>query len=275
METSQKQISLFTEDKLMSSQGGSRASHSALPEKEREQKITATSGRKCLEQFGRFNRYGSWAKTFLDLLIGQGDWYSSKCRLTWKMKGTKSHRIYFQLVAKTHRTNGKEFGLLPTPRVSEIEGAAVKNVELNNGSFSRTNKQGVRWGVKLKDVIASGLLPTPEANNFKNGHKTISHRIERKMEQGWTIGLNDRATLGLLPTPTTRDTKGANGEKHMSNGTGRKHLDQLPNALKFQHGITGQLNPLFVAEMMGFPVDWTVLPFLNGETNQLKPTEMQ
>lgn len=283
----------------MSSQGGSRASHSALPEKEREQKITATSGRKCSEQFKRFNRYGSWAKTFLDLLIGQGDWYSSKCRLTWKMKGTKSHRIYFQLVAKTHPTKGIEFGLLPTPRVSETEGAPVTNVEMKNGSFSRTNKKGERWGVKLKDVIASGLLPTPEANNFKNGHKTISHRIERKMEQGWTIGLNDRATLGLLPTPTnsmvtyqdfvqakyhsskrpdygkimlptpsTRDTKGANG-------TGRKHLDQLPNALKFQHGITGQLNPLFVAEMMGFPMNWTVLPFLNGETKALKPTGTQ
>jgi DNA (cytosine-5)-methyltransferase 1 len=29
-----------------------------------------------------------------------------------------------------------------------------------------------------------------------------------------------------------------------------------------------QLNPRFVAEMMGFPTDWTILPFLNGETNQ-------
>lgn len=38
------------------------------------------------------------------------------------------------------------------------------------------------------------------------------------------------------------------------------------------HGINGepgktfQLNPLFVAEMMGFPVNWTELPFQNGET---------
>lgn len=30
----------------------------------------------------------------------------------------------------------------------------------------------------------------------------------------------------------------------MENGTGRKHLDQLPNALKFQHGISGQLIPV-------------------------------
>lgn len=31
------------------------------------------------------------------------------------------------------------------------------------------------------------------------------------------------------PTPATRDYKGANGPDHLENGTGRLHLDQLPN----------------------------------------------
>jgi len=39
--------------------------------------------------------------------------------------------------------------------------------------------------------------------------------------------------------------------------------------------VDGQLNPQFVAEMMGFPEDWTELPFLNGDKNQLKPTVTQ
>jgi hypothetical protein len=34
-----------------------------------------------------------------------------------------------------------------------------------------------------------------------------------------------------------------------------------------------QLNPRFVAEMMGFPPNWTELPFLNGGQNQSKDTE--
>lgn len=51
-------------------------------------------------------------------------------------------------------------GLLPTPRVSDTEGSAVKNVELKNGKFSRTNSKGVRWGVKLKDVVEGNLLST-------------------------------------------------------------------------------------------------------------------
>lgn len=33
----------------------------------------------------------------------------------------------------------------------------------------------------------------------------------------------------LWPTPATRDHKGTNSADHLENGTGRKHLDQLPN----------------------------------------------
>jgi hypothetical protein len=39
-------------------------------------------------------------------------------------------------------------------------------------------------------------------------------------------------------------------------------------------GGTSHLNPRFVAEMMGFPVDWTESPFLSGEQNQSKDTAM-
>ena len=41
----------------------------------------------------------------------------------------------------------------PTPRVSDTEGGLVKNVEVEDGKFSRKNKKGVRWGVKLKDAV--------------------------------------------------------------------------------------------------------------------------
>jgi len=38
-------------------------------------------------------------------------------------------------------------------------------------------------------------------------------------------------------------------------------------------GTTSQLNHLFVLEMMGFPPNWTELPFLNGETKASKLPE--
>lgn len=37
----------------------------------------------------------------------------------------------------------------------------------------------------------------------------------------------------LWPTPSVRDEKGANGPEHLQNGTGRLHLDQLPNFVEF------------------------------------------
>jgi hypothetical protein len=56
----------------------------------------------------------------------------------------------------------KAVKIFPTPRVSDTEGGIVKNVELKDGSFSRVNKDGVRWGVKLKDAVNHlEMFPTP------------------------------------------------------------------------------------------------------------------
>lgn len=72
MQILNKQTSLFGETELTSLQADSLASHSVLPGSEKAQKMTAISGQKCLEQFKRFNRATSWAKTFVGLLIGGG-----------------------------------------------------------------------------------------------------------------------------------------------------------------------------------------------------------
>ena len=49
----------------------------------------------------------------------------------------------------------------------------------------------------------------------------------------------------------------------------------LPQLINNQTGKNSQLNPRFVAEMMGFPPNWTELPFQSGEQSQSKVTEMQ
>jgi hypothetical protein len=48
---------------------------------------------------------------------------------------------------------------------------------------------------------------------------------------------------------------------------GRKRQISLTDFIKRAEiaGITSQLNPRFVAEMMGYPLDWTELPFQSGE----------
>ena len=56
-------------------------------------------------------------------------------------------------------------GALPTPTASDVEGGIAKDVQYKNGHFFRENKEGVRWGVKLRDAIHS--LPTPTASDWK------------------------------------------------------------------------------------------------------------
>jgi hypothetical protein len=63
----------------------------------------------------------------------------------------------------------------------------------------------------------------------------------------------------MLPTPMASDC----GEKL----TGLENQDSLTKRARLETGKTSQLNPRFVAEMMGFPVNWTELPFQNGEQN--------
>src|SRR3990172_8343406 len=109
MQTLQKQTSLFIEEESMYSPEDSPVNPIHLQSKEKGRKMNAISGLKCLEQFGKFSHVGSWAKMFSDLLIGQGDWFSTKCKLTFKLKGTKYKRMFFQLVPKTLRTEETGF----------------------------------------------------------------------------------------------------------------------------------------------------------------------
>jgi len=53
------------------------------------------------------------------------------------------------------------------------------------------------------------------------------------------IGLDNQAKQ--WPTPAARDHKGENSPDHLTNGTGRLHMDQLPNAVA--HGFTHPARP--------------------------------
>ena len=70
----------------------------------------------------------------------------------------------------------------PTPTVSDTEGGIIKNVEYN-GSFSRLNAAGVRWGVKLKDAMAS---TNPEYDQKSNALNPDWVEWLMGLPKGWT-----------------------------------------------------------------------------------------
>ena len=169
------------------------------PVNDSEQRMTATSGHTVLKQFGSFARNGAFSKMFVASLIGMEGWYSTRCRLTWKLKATKLHRFYFQLAVSTLPTEGTEFGLLPTP--------LIKNNE---------NRQSEGYGPNLG--MALGLLPTPTTQEPESEcDLTESGRRKTKAGKG-SRGLNLGRLVGLLKTPTAMDGDVTSGKKNPVSG---------------------------------------------------------
>jgi DNA-cytosine methyltransferase len=113
----------------------------------------------------------------------------------------------------------EELRMWPTPRACDLEGGIVKNVELRNGSFSRVNKKGVRFGVKLKDAV-------------------------HKIEQMWPT---PRAALGM----SFKLTQGMANLRH------KKYLETEVAYVEKAPG--GTLNPMWVEWLMGYPAGYTDL----------------
>ena len=296
MKTLPKQTSISGTERSMFSQEDSPANPSPSLVEERERTITATSGLRCFERYGRYTPLGSLVKTLLEsrrwwspakslrwdaqtifskritYIEKKADSHSTKSAQTSKPKDIPSNRLLFQLAVSERPTEGIESGLLPTPNAMDIP---HKDMEINERGRRNPKKGKTDHSLGLEDMAVAKLLPTPcniEATKFT---KTINPNSQ--MGQGLTA----LAVNGLLPTPTAMEIKhynrvkglkekGAKGMYSRKNGALRPN--GLTDFLDFNNqvgGKTSQLNPLFVEEMMGFPLMWTALPFLSpsGDKN--------
>lgn len=222
---------------------GSRscASRSASRASAKARRTTATSGRRCCGLFGLFDPVGSWARTFSELLIGREEWSSTRCALTWKQQDTKCSRTLYRLAVSALPTDGTDAGLLPIVQT-----------------------QGLKQCEKGKTVFMPlRLLPTPTAIDAGSG------RINRSLSPGAadrpTIAL--AARMGLLPTPTDA-TNSSLPASQVKRKSGLSKMAMQSD--EYLIGAGSRLNPLFVAEMMGFPASWLVSPFLRGAGNPSK-----
>jgi hypothetical protein len=139
--------------------------------------------------------------------------------------------------------------MYPTPRAADVEGGAVKNVQLENGHFFRENKKGVRWGVKLRDAVE--MYPTPTRGMYKQDVKDNGEYARSIKEKGHQIMLP--AFMKLYPTPTTRDHK----DSTLSPAYKNRNSDSLPVKMMKEGKPGGRLNPNFVEFLMGYPMNWT------------------
>ena len=102
---------------------------------------------------------------------------------------------------ETHR-------MWPTPTASEMEGGIIQNVEEREGSFSRRNAKGERWGVKLRDAVAhtEKMWPTPTTQEVEHPNAVLTETGRRKTKDGKdSHSLNLADSVKMWPTPNTLD----------------------------------------------------------------------
>lgn len=222
MKTLPKQTSQSGTAKSMFSQEDSPANLSPSLAEERERTITATSGHRCFERYGRYTPLGSLVKTLME----SRRWWSPAKSLIWdaqtifskrityterkadspstksvqtsKPKDIPSNRLLFQLVPSEHRTEETESGLLPTVQTQGLK---------------QCNKKG------KTEFVPLDLLPTPNAMDIAHKDMEINERGRRNPKKGKTdhsLGIEDMAVAQLLPTPTALDKGGGRINKSLS-----------------------------------------------------------
>jgi hypothetical protein len=155
-------------------------------------------------------------------------------------------------------------GMLPTP--------TLQDARIGPNNIGGSQHRMERGSVALADIALglTGMLPTPRANQVNGcdlNSESLANRNKGNLEE------HIAKWVTMLPTPTTSLTKHSDKEAYWKNRKDKGRQQDLAMVVHNQVGYNSQLNPQFVLEMMGFPPDWTELPFLNGETNPSKPEE--
>lgn len=181
-------------------------------------------------------------------------------------------------------SSGAKFGLLPTPTATD-SGSGRVNRSLSPGAAERPT---------IAMAARMGLLPTPLATDIPHPEK-----VRKLREAGVTLrstALGKRSNMGmtdfldyhgLLPTPNaiegTKGTRTYNPNSQNGRGLSAMACSGMlpsPDANRGKDGSesrrighASQLNPLFVTEMMGYPLGWLVSPFRNGGANHSNASE--
>ena len=204
-----------------------------------------------------------------------------------KRKDIPSSRSIYQLAVSERHIKGSGYGslhpeILPTPDCSD-----------------RRSQKSRQWG--LTNYMKANLLPTPQAWDGKRGGQLVEGNTKTRITgQTYSSNLNDLARSNLLPAPLATDIYHKERVKELkkknvsfhSRINGEIRPNGLMNYLYFNNiippkniekgkrkeclknhssqpksGQISRLSPLFVEEMMGYPLTYLLLPFLsrNGD----------
>ena len=255
-----------------------------------KKEIVVDSGINSPESFAKLSPDLSWLKMSGDscqLIMGGG---SELFYGTWPRWGTMQNGSCYQPPKLELPTDGIGSGLWPTPSASQArsEGMILQmRAKVESGEITREEAERMIGGSQTPARMT--IWPTPAARYFR-GHGSEAG-YHRRRANGHQQSLNEeimwrtpKATDGTNGGPNARDKSGALHlsaqaaqyptlrTRHMRGGTGS--FEQLKK-LEADGVITkkermamaggGQLSPMWVAWLMGWPIEHTALDALATE----------
>ena len=217
----------------------SRARTSALPAKAQESTANAPAcGDRWRELSVRYDRATSSWRTHRSLW----DEDLSACSLTLPKWGSMRDGVLLELLTLERRTAASDVGLWPTPNVPN-GGRSCAHVTDWRGRTAYHNGKKVQVGLEH----AARYWPTPKANDAeKRGNFDTTNKRN---------GLP--AAAKSWPTPVASMSKGSSPASLTRKSGADRSSDRLDHAVMASDG--GQLNPMWVEWLMGWPLGWTDL----------------
>ena len=235
-------------EQLTFSLGDSPASPSPWLESKKAKRTIVTSGRRCSGLSENCARVALSVKTYLESSeLPPGRWLR-----IWSVQAITSSCLILKLRLSELGTDDQGYSspdsqMWPTPTVAGCTIASEKRINLlAAGKTTFTSNQGVHGGVSnLREHVLArtkGLWPMPRANEYKDTLQSVPP--SRQKNPGKCNLTQAVAMEKLFTTPCAGDAQGSHG--------GNNHRS-------LRTDVAGQLNPMWVEWLMGFPIGWTDL----------------
>lgn len=224
-----EQLTLFPAD--------SPASPSPWLESKRAKGMIDTSGRRCFELSPSCARVALSVRTYLESSrLPPGRWSR-----IWSVQAITSSCLILRLRLSERGTGDQGC----SSSASQMWPTQTRMDHAKERMRSTQQKAGSRRSLDLPSAVR--LWPTPRANEYKDTLQSVPP--SRQKDPG-KCNLTQRVAMErMFATPCARDYR-----------TGqRKRYENPARANNINDQIGGQLNPMWVEWLMGFPLGWTDL----------------
>jgi hypothetical protein len=215
-EKNSKQISLW---------GDSPANHSVSQVNKKEEMTTDISGQKCLDSLKKSNPSSLLERMCKELLTSKTAWSSDRCKMTWKVKVSKSNVSLYQLQASVLGTKDLESGLWATPNTMDYlppRSAAGTKKLMEGHRKGRTKPSNLREQV---DPETMKMYPTPRTGGGSRPNGKGGKVLEEEVMIEYGLRERGKTLKQMYPTPSAQEA----GEKIVETLTSKDGSQLKPN----------------------------------------------